>query len=156
MQESGGTDPLVASLEAHAGPLLADLGMELVEVQFRREGQGWVLRFFIDREGGVTVDDCAAVSREIGAYLEAEDCIDHAYVLEVSSPGLERPLKRPQDFVRFAGRRVRVRLREDLGCGKVVLGTLIGLEGDAVVLLVEKTKLVVRQEQIARARLSLD
>lgn len=156
MQESSGTDPLVASLEAYAGPLLADLGMELVEVQFRREGPGWVLRFFIDREGGVTVDDCATVSREISAYLEAEDCIDHAYVLEVSSPGLERPLKRPQDFIRFAGRRVRVRLREDLGHGKVVLGTLLGLEDDAMVLLVEQTKLVVRQEQIARARLSLD
>ncbi len=150
------TDPLVAWLEAYAGPLLADMGMELVEVQFRREGQGWVLRFFIDKAGGITVDDCAAVSREISAYLEAEDRIDHAYVLEVSSPGLERPLKKPQDFVRFAGRRVRVKLRQDLGQGKVVLGTLIGLEGDAVVLEVGQTKLVVQQEQIARARLSLD
>ncbi len=130
--------------------------MELVEIQFRREGQGWVLRFFIDKEGGITVDDCAAVSREISAWLEVEDCIDHAYVLEVSSPGLERPLKRPQDFIRFAGRRVRVKLRQDTGQGKVVIGTLVGLEDDAIVLLVDQTKLVLQQEQISRARLTLD
>ncbi len=150
------SDPRIASLEAYAQPLLADMGMELVEIQFRREGQGWVLRFFIDKEGGITVDDCAAVSREISAWLEVEDCIDHAYVLEVSSPGLERPLKRPQDFIRFAGRRVRVKLRQDTGQGKVVIGTLVGLEDDAIVLLVDQTKLVLQQEQISRARLTLD
>ena len=81
---------------------------------------------------------------------------DHAYVLEVSSPGLERPLKRPQDFIRFAGRRVRVKLRQDTGQGKVVIGTLVGLEDDAIVLLVDQTKLVLQQEQISRARLTLD
>ena len=150
-------DALITRLEAYAAPLLTDLGMELVEIQFRREGQGWVLRFFIDKEGGITVDDCASVSREISAYLEVEDCIGHAYVLEVSSPGLERPLKRPQDFTRFAGRRVRVKLRQDSGMGKVLTGTLLGLEGEEIVLLVDdKTKLTLRKEQISRARLTLD
>lgn len=150
------SDTIIASLEAHAGPLLADMGMELVEIQFRREGQGWVLRLFIDKEGGITIDDCAKVSREISAYLEVEDCIDHAYVLEVSSPGLERPLKKLQDFIRFAGRRVRVKLRQDLGMGKLVVGTLVGVEDENIVLLVEQTKLVLQQEQIVRARLTLD
>ena len=150
------SDALITRLEAFAAPLLTDLGMELVEVQFRRAGQGWVLRFFIDKEGGITVDDCAAVSREVSAYLEVEDCIDHAYVLEVSSPGLERPLKKPQDFTRFTGRRVRIKLRQDSGMGKVLIGTLLGLEGDEIVLLVDQTKLTLHREQISRARLTLD
>ncbi|MDO5675021.1 MAG: ribosome maturation factor RimP [bacterium] len=150
------SDALITRLEAFAAPLLTDLGMELVEIQFRREGQGWVLRLFIDKQGGITVDDCAGVSREISAYLEVEDCIDHAYVLEVSSPGLERPLKRPQDFTRFAGRKVRIKLRQDSGMGKVLVGTLQGLEGDEVVLLVDNTKLTLHREQISRARLTLD
>ncbi len=93
-QVEGASDRLQAAIQGFAEPLLADMGLELVEIQYRREGHGWVLRFFIDREGGVTIDDCAAASREIGARIEVEDLIDHAYTLEVSSPGLERLLKR--------------------------------------------------------------
>ncbi len=93
-QVEGATDRLVTAIAAFAEPLLADMGLELVEIQYRREGHGWILRFFIDREDGVGIDDCAKASREISARLEVEDLIDHAYTLEVSSPGLERPLKK--------------------------------------------------------------
>ncbi len=129
--------------------------MELVEVQFRREGHGWVLRFFIDKEGGVTIDDCAEVSREISAYLEVEDLISHAYHLEVSSPGLERPLKKKTDFTRFADRLVRIKLREPLDGQKVLIGTLLGLEGDTIVVQLEQETVRIDLENISRARLTL-
>lgn len=151
------SDPLVSRIAAQAGPLVAALGMELVETQFRLEGQRWVLRFFIDRAGGVTVDDCAAVSRRLDDWLEEAALIRHAYTLEVSSPGLERPLRKPEDFVRFAGRRVRLRLHRDEGQGKTLTGTLLGLENGEIALLMDnKEKLGLRMEQIARARLTLD
>lgn len=151
------SDPRVSRIAAQAGPLVTALGMELVETQFRLEGQRWVLRFFIDRAGGVTVDDCAAVSRRLDDWLEEEALIRHAYTLEVSSPGLERPLRKPEDFVRFAGRRVRLRLHRDEGQGKTLTGTLLGLENGVIALLMDnKEKLGLRMEQIARARLTLD
>ncbi|MCI5189216.1 MAG: ribosome maturation factor RimP [Candidatus Electrothrix sp. AS4_5] len=84
------------------------MGLELVDVQFKQEA-GWVLRIFIDQKTGVNVDDCAAVSRQVATYLEVEDVIQHAYTLEVSSPGAERPLKRLEDFVRFSGKKVRIK-----------------------------------------------
>ena len=149
------TDRLLATIQGFADPLLHDMGMELVEVQFRREGHGWVLRFFIDKEGGVTIDDCADVSREISAYLEVEDLIDHAYHLEVSSPGLERPLKKKTDFIRFADRLVRIKLREPWDGQKILIGTLLGLEGDTILLALEKETVRIDLENIARARLSL-
>lgn len=149
------TDRLLATIQGFAEPLLTDMGMELVEIQFRREGYGWVLRFFIDKEGGISIDDCATVSREISAYLEVEDLIDHAYHLEVSSPGLERPLKKRTDFTRFADRLVRIKLREPLGEQKVLVGTLLGLEGDTVVLALENETVRIDLENISKARLTL-
>jgi len=146
---------LITTIRGFAEPLLADMGMELVEVQFRREGHGWVLRLFIDKEGGITIEDCATVSREISAYLEVEDLIDHAYHLEVSSPGLERPLRKREDFVRFADRLARIKVREPLGGQRVLIGTLLGLEGESVVLAMEKETVRIDLENIAKARLTL-
>jgi len=131
------------------------MGMELVEIQFRREGHGWVLRLFIDKEGGITIDDCAAVSREISAYLEVEDLIDHAYHLEVSSPGLERPLRKREDFIRFAERLVRIKLREPINGQRVLIGTLLGLEGEMVLLEMDNETVRIDMENIAKARLTL-
>ncbi|PLX98528.1 MAG: ribosome maturation factor [Desulfuromonas sp.] len=90
-------------------PVLEDMAYELVDLEFKQEGPEWFLRIFIDKDGGVGLDDCASVSREIGALLEVEDIIEPAYRLEVSSPGLDRPLKKPQDFERFAEHRVKVK-----------------------------------------------
>ncbi len=143
-------------MQGFVEPLLVGMAMELVEIQYRREGYGWVLRFFIDKEGGVTIDDCAKVSREISAYLEVEDLLDHAYTLEVSSPGLERPLKKREDFTRFAGRLARIKLLEPMDDGqRLLIGTLLGLEGDAVTLVVDGREVVVEMNNIARARLTL-
>ena len=150
------TDRLIATMQGFAEPLLAGMAMELVEIQYRREGYGCVLRFFIDKEGGVTIDDCAMVSREISAYLEVEDLLDHAYTLEVSSPGLERPLKKREDYTRFTGRLARIKLLEPMDDGqRLLIGTLLGLEGDVVTLVVDGREVVVDMKNIARARLTL-
>ena len=149
------SDRVTATIQGFAEPLLADMGMELVEIQFRREGHGWVLRLFNDKEGGITIDDCAAVSREISAYLEVEDLIDHAYHLEVSSPGLERPLRKREDFIRFAERLVRIKLREPINGQRVLIGTLRGLEGETVLLEMDNETVRIDLENIAKARLTL-
>ena len=149
------SNQIVDTIEAFAGPLLADMGIELVEVQFRREGHGWVLRFFIDKEQGVNLDDCATVSREISAYLEVEDVIDHAYHLEVSSPGAERPLKKEKDFVRFAEKKARVKMREPVGDQKVFTGILQGVEHGSVILDQDGQKILLDISKISKARLTL-
>ena len=150
------TDRLLATIQGFADPLVQEMGMELVEVQFRREGHGWVLRLFIDKEGGVTIDDCADVSREISAYLEVEDLISHAYHLEVSSPGLERPLKKKTDFTRYVERLVRIKLREPMENGeRVLIGTLLGLDGEAILLQLETGEVRIDLENISKARLTL-
>ena len=147
-------EAVVARVWAHAGPLLADMGMELVEVEFRRESGGWVLRLYIDRDGGVSVEDCAQVSREVSVFLDVEDMIDHAYNLEVSSPGLERPLRKAEDFARFAGRRVRVKMAAPLEGRRVFTGTLRGMEAeDVVVELDEGVRVRLPRRDVARARL---
>src|SRR6476659_9969093 len=92
-------------------PVVAGQGYELVDLEFKNEPQvgGWVLRVFIDKPDGVSLDDCAAVSRELSAVLDVEDAIPIAYSLEVSSPGLNRPLKKAADFERFVGKKAKIR-----------------------------------------------
>ncbi|MDH3328568.1 MAG: ribosome maturation factor RimP [Desulfobulbaceae bacterium] len=150
-----GTENIIAAIEEYAGPVLDDMGLELVEVQFRREGHGWVLRIFVDREQGVTIDDCARVSREISTWLDVEDLIEHAYHLEVSSPGLERPLKKPADYERFAGRMARIKLKEPRDNRRVFTGILESIQENEVTLIVDDEPVNITFEEIARARLTL-
>lgn len=89
-------------------PVLRDEQIELVDVEFHPTGRRWILRLFIDKEGGIRIQDCEHVSREIDRLLDVEDVIDHPYVLEVSSPGLTRSLKRKQDFDRYIGKKCRI------------------------------------------------
>lgn len=116
-----------------AHPVLVEMGLELVDLEFKCEGRSWALRFFIDKEGGVTLDDCADFSREIDTLLEVENLIPSSYRLEVSSPGLDRPLKKFEDFQRFAGRLVKVKTRDKMdpdGRGhqrKTFFGELLGI-----------------------------
>ena len=102
-----------------AEPYVRDAGFDLIEVTFGRESSGWVLRLFIDAPAGASVtvshDDCARVSRDVSAALDVADKIPHAYQLEVSSPGLDRPLRREGDFARFAGESARVKMSDEGG-----------------------------------------
>lgn len=129
---SQGTD--LVRIQQLAEPILQEMGMELVDLEFKREGRSWLLRFYIDKEGGVTLDDCADFSREIDTVLEIEDLIAASYRLEVSSPGLDRPLKKPEDYQRFAGRLVKVKTCERIDpdarghLRKTFVGELLGLE----------------------------
>ena len=153
------TDRVIKTVERFARPILDDMGLELVEIQFKQES-GWILRLFIDQEGGVNIDDCASVSRQISAYLEVEDVIRHAYTLEVSSPGIERPLKGVEDYIRFTGRRIRIKLREPVNEQYVFLGDLkaVDKEGGNITLVADDSKdeqMLIDLETVVRARLSL-
>ena len=149
------TDRIITAVERFARPVLDDMGLELVEVQFRRESGGWILRLFIDREGGINVDDCASVSRQISAYLEVEELIEHAYNLEVSSPGLERPLKKIDDFVRFAGRKARIKLKEPIDGQRIFFGLIGPVHENKLSLNVDDRQMEIDLDAVARARLSL-
>jgi ribosome maturation factor RimP len=109
-------------------PVVAGHGYELVEVEWKNES-GWILRVFIDKPvGGVSLDDCAAVSRELSAVLDVADVIGPAYSLEVSSPGLNRPLKKESDFARFIGKKAKIRTRHPVGdARRNFSGTLISV-----------------------------
>ncbi len=113
---------------------LAAMGLELFDIKFRREGHGWVLRVFIDAPDGVTLDHCKDVSRELSHYLDVEDLIDHAYHLEVSSPGLERPLRTKEDFIRFCGQSARVKFHDAIDGQKIFEGVIEGIEDDTIYL----------------------
>lgn len=93
-------------------PVVDSYGLVLDDIEYIPHGKRWVLRVFIDKEGGVTLYDCEKVSRQISQLLDAEDVIPHTYVLEVSSPGLDRPLKVFEDYIRYRGRPVRVNTRQ--------------------------------------------
>lgn len=119
-------------------PILDSMGLELVEVEFKKLGRGHLLQIFIDKPGGVTLDDCADVSRELSIQLDVEDCIPGRYTLEVSSPGLNRPLKKEQDFVRFQGQLAVIKttelLQDEKGSRrKTFLGVIQGVEDGVVV-----------------------
>jgi ribosome maturation factor RimP len=147
---------VVEKVQAFAETLLPSMGLELVEVQFRLEGHGWVLRLFIDGKEGITVDHCSRVSREVSDFLEVEDLIAHAYHLEVSSPGLERSLHSMNDFQRYVGKKAKLKMREDVEGQKVLIGDIVRAEDETVELLLEDgTRCQVAFEQIRKARLSL-
>ncbi|MEN8188816.1 MAG: ribosome maturation factor RimP [Thermodesulfobacteriota bacterium] len=149
-------DPVVDRVTNFAHDLAAGMDLELVDVQFRREAHGWVLRVFIDGPEGIGVDDCAVVSRELSDFLDVEDLIDHPYNLEVSSPGLERPLKTLEDFSRFVDNKARLKLREAVGEEKVVIGTIVGVDGEVISVHAEDGReFAVEFSNIRKARLSL-
>lgn len=106
------TDGVEDRVRALAAPVAEGFGLELVDIVFTSEFGRRVLRVYIDKPGGITVDDCERVSRELSTVLDVEDPIPQSYSLEVSSPGLDRPLKTEKDFSRFAGRRARIRSKE--------------------------------------------
>jgi len=137
-------------------PILESQGLELVDLEYQRESQGWVLRIYLDREGGVSLDDCAGISHEVGAVLEVKDLIPSSYTLEVSSPGLTRPLKKPEDFNKFRNQMVKIKLYEPLDGRRNFKGTLLGLEGDRVRVEAEQQVYELPLQRIAKANLEID
>ena len=128
MKASNTSDELDAMVRAS----LASTPFEVVAVEFRRSGKEWFLRIYIDHEDGVTHDHCETVTRLVSAALDEADPIEHAYLLEVSSPGVDRPLVRPQDFQRFQGERVQVKSYSPIAGRKVFTGVLVAGESEAI------------------------
>ena len=136
-------------------PLLKELGLDLVDVEFQREAGGWILRVYLDKSGGVTLGDCQRVSEELSDLLDVEDLLDHPYSLEVSSPGLNRPLTGETDFLRFVGQRARVSTSQAIAGQRRFLGILKGYEGGRVMLEREDgTVVLIPHALISKARLA--
>jgi len=146
-------DPVAREVSTLIEPVITDLGYELVEVQFRREQHGQVLRIVIYRQAGIGVDDCRQVSREVSHLLEVEDLIEHAFHLEVTSPGLDCKLKNERDFARYRGKKVKVVL---LDSAEPLIG-LIGEVADGRVFIeVEGEGQNIPLDLIKRARLVVE
>ena len=136
-----GEASVVEQVRVVASRVAESYGLEIFDVQFRREAPGMILRVQIDRPGpaaraedSVSVEDCARVSRDMSAILDVEDIVPIAYTLEVSSPGLDRPLRRPDDYSRFAGRRAKIVMRERVDGQGFFKGRLGGVEGSDVLI----------------------
>jgi ribosome maturation factor RimP len=136
-----GEASVVEQIRTMAGRIAASYGLEIFDVQFRREAPGMVLRVQLDRPGpaataddGVTVEQCARVSRDLSAILDVEDVVPTAYVLEVSSPGLDRPLRQLDDYRRFTGRLAKIVMREKVDGQGFFRGTIAGVDGQDVLI----------------------
>ena len=159
---------LLGTVRSIAERVTRSYGLEVFDVQFRRESIGWVLRIFIDgpvqtvspKTGGqvedVTVADCARVSVDVSAILDAEVTFDHAFTLEVSSPGLDRPLRHLADFARFVGRRVKIVTSEPVDGQRFVSGRITAVDGRTIVIADGKTTRRVSETAVARARLEVE
>ena len=139
-----------------AAPVIAAQGCELWDVEYVKEAGTWYLRLYIDKEGGVSIDDCEAISRRVSDLLDEADPIEGSYTFEVSSAGAERPLKRASDFARFLGSPVTVRLYKNRDGRKEVAGDLAGYEDGAVLLKVGEETLRFEKGDVALVRLRVD
>ena len=138
-------------------PIITRLGIELVDVEYVKEGGQWYLRAYIDKPGGITVDDCEAVSREFSDILDEKDYIEDSYIFEVSSPGLGRPLKKEKDFKRSLGEEVEVRTYRAIDHQKEFIGILDGYDKDTVTIAYEDgEKQTFEKKEIALIRLAFD
>lgn len=115
------------AVERLGGPLAEELGYELVALEYRKEGPDWVLRCFIDSPTGIGINECQHFSEALGKLLDEKDPIPGSYLLEVSSPGIERPLKKDKDFTRFCGKKIELTLHQAMNGQKVYQGELLGL-----------------------------
>ncbi|MEE1114073.1 MAG: ribosome maturation factor RimP [Eubacterium sp.] len=118
------SDAIEQRAESLLQPILDELNFELVDVEYVREAGTWYLRAYCDKEGGINVDDCEVISRAFGEKLDEEDFIEDSYILEVSSPGLGRPLKKERDYVRAKGQRLEIRTFRSINREKEFYGVL--------------------------------
>ena len=137
-------------------PLVSEKGLELVNVEYIKEGAHWYLRLYIDKDGGVDMDDCSGVSHAVSEMLDEKNPIPQAYMLEVSSPGLERPLKKEEDFVRFQGSLVTVHTTSPFQGFKEFSGILVGLIDDEIILEYEDKRIAIPHSLTKKAHLALD
>ncbi|WP_017727350.1 ribosome maturation factor RimP [Halalkalibacterium ligniniphilum] len=140
-------------------PILDELNLELVDVEFKKEGKNWFLRVFIDSEKGVDIEDCGIVSERLSEKLDEKDPIDQAYFLEVSSPGAERPLKKAEDINKAIGKNVHITTYEPIDGEKAFEGLLTAFDGETITIQIKiKTRIktmMIPYEKVASARLAV-
>ena len=138
-------------------PIVDENNFELVDIEYVKEAGNWFLRVYIDKQGGITIDDCELVSRVLSEQLDKDDFIEDSYILEVSSPGLGRPLKKEKDFERSIGKEVEVRLFQAINKQKEYIGILTSYDKDTVTVeLEEENPLTIQRKNIALIRLAFD
>lgn len=146
-----------SKVEAYLLPVVAEHAFELVDVEYVKEAGTWYLRAYIDKEGGISVDDCEIISRQLGDWLDEKDFITDSYILEVSSPGLGRPLKKEKDFARSIGKDVDIKLYRAVNKQKDFTGTLKSYDKDTVTISMEdQSEMVFDRQDIALIRLAFD
>ena len=151
-----GKAPVTQSVTELIEPgLLAD-GLELVDVEFKKEGKNWILRIYIDREGGVTLADCQKISRLAGDLIEVEEVIEPVYTLEVSSPGLNRVLKKEKDFLKYSGKKIYVQCHAPMDGRKKFTGILTGFIDQSIHLEVDGQHYTIPLNLVAKANLVIE
>ena len=151
-----GKVPVTQSVIELIEPVLLANGLELVDVEFKKEGKSWVLRVYIDKESGVTLADCQKVSGLTGDLIEVEDVIDPEYTLEVSSPGLNRLLKKEKDFIRFCGKKISIQCHSPLNGKKRFIGCLTNFENQSIHLEMDGQIHLIPLNRVAKANLIIE
>ncbi len=151
-----GKAPVTQSVIELIEPGLLAKGLELVDVEFKKEGKNWVLRVFIDKEGGVTLEDCQKISRLAGDLIEVEEVIEPAYTMEVSSPGLNRILKKEKDFIKFSGKKICVQCHAPLNGRKKFTGILKDFKNQSIHLEVDGQLQIISINRVAKANLVIE
>jgi len=149
------TPKIKAHVEQLVQPFLEDNGFELVDIEYVKEGSNWFLRVFVDKEGGIDIDDCGRISEYLSEQLDANDPIPTAYFLEVSSPGAERPLKKPEDVTKAVGKDVFVTTYEPIDGQKEFEGKLLSFENEELVVQSGKKQTAIPYSKVASARLAI-
>lgn len=148
-------DQIESVVEKLVSDIIADSKLELVDVEYVKE-HDWYLRIFLDKESGIEIDDCQWVSERLESKLDESNLIRDHYYLEVSSPGLDRPLKKERDFIRHAGDKVEVKTYEPINGQKLLIGNLVGLFDGAVRIEVDGQIVDVPREKTAQIRLHIE
>jgi ribosome maturation factor RimP len=149
------TPKIKATVEQMVTPYLEENGFELVDVEYVKEGSNWFLRVFVDKDGGIDIDDCGRISEYLSEKLDENDPIPSAYFLEVSSPGAERPLKKAEDVSKAVGKDVFVTTYEPVDGLKEFEGRLLSFDGDEMVVEVGKKRHAIPYNKVASARLAI-
>jgi len=150
------TQEIIDRIRTLAEPILRDRDTELVEIQYRREGRGWVLRMYIDKDGGVTLEDCTRVSHEISRHLDVDDFIDAPYTLEVSSPGLNRPLRTERDFLRYRNQKIKVMTHAPIEKRRQFKGKLLGFSENQIEMELDEGIITIPLSNVAKANLEIE
>ena len=137
-------------------PIVEEYGFELVDVEYVKEGSNWYLRAYIDKPGGITVNDCEAVSRIFSDKLDEKDFIEDSYIMEISSPGLDRPLKKEKDFARSMGKLVEVRTYRPIEKQKEFCGVLTAYDSSTVTIQEDEETRTFDRKDIALIRLAIE